>query len=86
MLVRDLIDFLKIQDPDLEVQITLVGTDPDDENTLDVSTFPVAQVIYLPEDEEEDEPGVVWLVGGEDEDVEDFLDTISGDDLDDLDD
>ena len=77
MLVRELIDFLRLQDPETEVDITVVQPDEEDENSLDVLHVALVHVLTVP-DEETDED-FVWLFGGEAGDVEDFLDAISGD-------
>ncbi|CAB4733265.1 MAG: hypothetical protein F2934_08185 [Actinobacteria bacterium] len=78
MLVRELIDFLRLQDPDAEVDLSFVQPDTEDDNSLDVIRVALLEVLTVPDDETGVES--VWLVGGEDSDVEDFLDAISGDD------
>lgn len=88
MRVRELIDFLRVQDPEAEVELTIVESDPQDESTLGVTRYPIVEVMTVPAsvddelDEELDDdegPQLVWLVGGEESDVDDFLDAIEGD-------
>ena len=81
MLVRELIDFLRLQNPDAEVDITVVQPDEEDENSLDVLHVALMHVLTVPDDETDEE--FVWLIGGEEADVEDFIDAISGDAADD---
>jgi hypothetical protein len=78
MLVRELIDFLRLQNPEAEVDITVVQPDEEDENSLDVLHVALMHVLTVPDDETDEE--FVWLIGGEEADVEDFIDAISGDD------
>lgn len=79
MRVSELIDFLKVHDPDAEVELTFVQSSAEDENTLDVIQCPVSAVIKPPADDDDDTE-LVWLVAGDDDDVEDFLDTFGDDD------
>lgn len=81
MLVRELIDFLRLQNPDAEVDLAVVQPDEEDDNSLDVLHMALQHVLTVPDDETGEE--FVWLVGGEAGDVEDFIDAISGDDEDD---
>lgn len=88
MRVRELIDFLRVQDPEAEIELTIVESDPSDESTLGVTRYPIVEVITVPTEEDEDgnttDDGteMVWLVGGEQDDVDDFIDAISEDDFD----
>ena len=76
MLVRELIDFLRLQDPEAEVDITVVQPDEEDENSLDVLHVALMHVLTVPDEDSDEE--FVWLIGGEEGDVEDFIDAISG--------
>jgi hypothetical protein len=80
MRVSELIDILRDYPGDLEVELAVVAPVDDDEPTITVDRFPVEGV--LPWNEEDDGgEQVIWLIGGEDDDVEDFLDAIEdGDD------
>ena len=80
MRVRELIDILKDQPPDAEVELAVVApVDPDDDD-ITVDRYSVEGVLPWHDDErdpDDDSDGiVVWLVGGEDDDVEAFLDAI----------
>mgnify|MGYP003337846860 FL=1 len=80
MRVRELIDILKDQPPDAEVELAVVApVDPDDDD-ITVDRYSVEGVLPWHDDErdpDDDSDGiVVWLVGGEDDDVEAFLDTL----------
>jgi hypothetical protein len=78
MLVRELIDFLRLQNQDAEVDLAVVQPDEDDDNSLDVLHLALQHVLAVPDDETGEE--FVWLIGGDSGDVEDFIDAISGDD------
>lgn len=87
MRVRELIDFLRVQDPEAEIELTIVESDPTDDTSLGVTRYPIVEVITVPSEEDDDgtvqdERELVWLVGGEESDVDDFIDAISGDELD----
>ena len=79
MRVSELIDMLKDQPPDAEVELAIVAPvddEDDDDNTVDRYTIE-GMLPWQDEDENGDEEElVIWLVGGEDEDVEQFLDAI----------
>ncbi len=79
MRVSELIDMLKDQPPDAEVELAVVAPivdDDDDDITVDRYTVE-GMLPWRDEDEEGNEEDVViWLVGGEDDDVEAFLDAI----------
>ncbi len=78
MRVSELIDMLKDQPPDAEVEIAVVAPVNDDEDDITVDRYSVEGMLPW-QDEDDDgkeEEVVIWLVGGEDEDVEAFLDAI----------
>ena len=79
MRVSELIEMLKDQPPDAEVELAVVAPivdDDDDDITVDRYTVE-GMLPWRDEDEEgNEEDVVVWLVGGEDDDVEAFLDAI----------
>ncbi len=79
MRVSELIDMLKDQPPDAEVELAVVAPivdDDDDDITVDRYTVE-GMLPWRDEDEEgNEEEVVIWLVGGEDDDVEAFLDAI----------
>jgi len=74
MRVRELIDILRDQPPDAEVELAVVAPVEDDSEDITVDRYSVEGV--LPWDDEGDEGVVIWLVGGEDDDVDSFLDAI----------
>jgi hypothetical protein len=86
MRVSELIDILNDQDPESEVELAIVAPVDDDSDDISIDRYTVAAVLpWEPSDGEDDEAGV-WLVGGEDDDVEAFIDAVEGDDIDDDDD
>ena len=79
MLVRELIDILKDHDPDLEVELAVVAPVEEDSDDITVDRYPVDGVLPWEDDDAElsaEESRVVWLVGGEENDVEAFLDAV----------
>ncbi len=74
MRVRELIDILRDQPPEAEVELAVVAPVEDDNEDITVDRYSVEGV--LPWDDEGDEGVVIWLVGGEDDDVDSFLDAI----------
>ena len=79
MRVSELIDMLKDQPPDAEVELAIVAPVGDDEDEdITVDRYSVEGMLpWRDEDENgDDEDIVIWLVGGEDDDVEAFLDAI----------
>ena len=92
MRVRELIDILSDQPPDAEVELAHVKPIDADDEDITVDRFSIDGV--LPWDEEHGmladegtDPVVVWLVGGEEDDVDAFLDAVEPeDDSDDADD
>ena len=79
MRVSELIEMLKDQPADADVELAVVAPiiDDDDED-ITVDRYSVEGMLpWRDEDEEGNEEDlVVWLVGGEDDDVEAFLDAI----------
>ena len=79
MRVSELIEMLKDQPPDADVELAVVAPIIDDEDEdITVDRYSVEGMLpWRDEDEEGNEEDVViWLVGGEDDDVEAFLDAI----------
>jgi hypothetical protein len=80
MRVSELIDILRDYPGDLEVELAVVAPVDDDEPTITVDRFPVEGVLPW-NDEDDSGEQVIWLIGGEDDDVDAFLDAIEdGDD------
>jgi hypothetical protein len=79
MRVSELIEMLKDQPPDAEVELAIVAPVDDDNDDITVDRYSVEGMLPWQDDEpdEDNEDGlVIWLVGGEDDDVEAFLDAI----------
>ena len=74
MRVRELIDILRDQPPESEVELAVVAPVEDDNEDITVDRYSVEGV--LPWEDEGEEGIVIWLVGGEDDDVDSFLDAI----------
>jgi hypothetical protein len=79
MRVSELIEILKDQPPDAEVELAIVAPVADENDDITVDRYSVEGMLPWQDDEpdEDNEDGVViWLVGGEDDDVDAFLDAI----------
>ena len=78
MTVSELIDMLRDQPPDAEVELAIIAPVDDDSEDITVDRYSVEGMLpWRDEDEEGNEEDVViWLVGGEDDDVEAFLDAL----------
>ena len=79
MRVSELIEILKDQPPDAEVELAIVAPVDDDQDDITVDRYSVEGMLPWQDDEpdEDNEDGmVIWLVGGEDDDVDAFLDAI----------
>lgn len=78
MNVRELIDYLSGQDPDLEVEMAIVA--PVDESVDDITVDRYSIDAVMPWEGDEGGEPMIWLVGGEESDVDDFIDAVNGDD------
>lgn len=85
MRVRELIDILNDQPPDAEVELAIIAPIDEEADDITVDRYSVEGV--LPWNEDEGAPAedgadkvVIWLVGGEEDDVDAFLDAIEPDD------
>jgi hypothetical protein len=79
MRVDELIEILKDQPPDAEVELAIVAPVVDEHDDITVDRYSVEGMLPWQDDDpdEDNEDGVViWLVGGEDDDVDAFLDAI----------
>jgi hypothetical protein len=79
MRVSELIEILKDQPPDAEVELAIVAPVVDENDDITVDRYSVEGMLPWQDDEpdEENEDGLtIWLVGGEDDDVDAFLDAI----------
>lgn len=80
MRVRELIDILKDQPPDAEVELAVVAPVEEDSDDITVDRYSVEGM--LPWTDDDSDEVVIWLVGGEEEDVDAFLDAIEDDEHD----
>jgi hypothetical protein len=77
MRVSELIDMLRDQPPDAEVELAVIAPVEDDLDDITVDRYSVEGM--LPWTDDDSDELVIWLVGGEDDDVEAFLDAIESD-------
>jgi hypothetical protein len=83
MLVSELIEMLKDQPQDAEVELAVVAPVDDDNDDITVDRYSVDGILPWQDEADEENPNaelVIWLVGGEDDDVDAFLDAIENDD------
>jgi hypothetical protein len=81
MRVSELIDILSDQPADLEVELVFIPPFDEDSEDITVDRYSIAGV--LPWQDEDTGEHVVWLFCGDDEDVDDFIDVLEGDEDDD---
>ena len=75
MNVAELIDILRDLDPNTVVEMAIVTPVQSDSDEITVERFEVDGV--LPRDPADHEgENIVWLIGGEPEDVEEFIDAV----------
>ena len=86
MRVRELIDILKDQPPDAEIELAVIAHVDDDADDNTVDRWSIEAVVPWDDEreavanEDDDTDNVtVWLVGGEDQDVDAFLDAVEPD-------
>lgn len=81
MTAAELIEVLSELDPEAEVLLAIVSRSEEDEDELATDLYPIGGIIPLEEGEDEEEEGpTVWLVGGEDDDVEALFEGIEEED------
>ncbi len=80
--VRELIDILKDYPEDLAIELAIVAPVSEEDEGITIDRYSIAGVLPWDdtEDAEGDETQFLWLVGGEDDDVEAFLDTLDDED------
>ena len=77
MNVAELIDILRDLDPETIVEMAIVAPVTDQSEDITVDQYEVEGV--LPRDPaDHDGESVVWLIGGEPHDVDEFVDAIEG--------
>lgn len=76
MIVRELIEILRDHPPELEVELVIVCPVESPEDPVAVDRYGVDVVLrWEVDDEDDDGPSeLLWLVGGEEDDVEAFAD------------
>ena len=84
MNVRELIEILKDYPADTEIEMGIIAP-VTDEDQIAVDRYPIEGVLPWEDDHPDDggadgEP-VLWLIGGEEDDVEAFLDAIDDDEV-----
>jgi hypothetical protein len=81
MRVQELIDILSDQPPDAEVELVIVAPVTDADPDITVDRYPVEGMLPWHDTEEgDDNELVIWLVGGEEGDVDQFLDALEEED------
>lgn len=87
MRVSELIDMLKDQPQDLEVELAIIAPVDEDNDDITVDRYVIEGLLPW-QDEAEDGSAaetIIWLVGGDDDDVDEFLDALEEHDHDDHD-
>ena len=86
MRVQELIDILRDQPPDAEVELAIVAPVVDGDDDITVDRYPIEGMLPWHDENEDGDDGdgdtdelVIWLIGGEEDDVEDFLDALEND-------
>lgn len=78
MRVSELIDMLRDQPQDAEVELAIIAPVDDENEDITVDRYSIEGLLPW-QDEADDgsaEETVIWLVGGEDDDVDEFLDAL----------
>jgi hypothetical protein len=85
--VHELIEILKDYPEDTEIEMGIIAP-VTDEDQIAVDRYPIEGVLPWEDDDagDGDGEGVLWLIGGEEDDVEAFLDAIEDEEDDDEDD
>jgi hypothetical protein len=76
MRVHELIDILSDQPADAEVELAVVAPVEDGSEDITVDRYFVDGVLPWEDDEDDEGELTIWLVGGEEADVNAFLDAI----------
>lgn len=79
MRVRELIEILSEHDGDLEVELAVIAPVEEDSDDITVDRYPVDGVLPWEDDDASlsaEESQVIWLIGGDEDDVEAFLDAV----------
>ncbi len=77
MRVNELIDFLRDQPAESEVELAIVSPVDNDADDITVDRYVIDGVLPWSDAEtESDDTVTIWLVGGDDDDVDAFLDAV----------
>lgn len=83
MRVRELIDILNDQPPDAEIELAVVAHVDEEADDITVDRWSIEAVVpwddereAVASEEDETDNVTVWLVGGEEDDVDAFLDAV----------
>lgn len=78
MRVSELIDILREQPGDAEVELAIVAPVSEDADDITVDRYEIDGVLPWSDDEDDEGPGgtSIWLIGGEDDDVDTFIDAL----------
>jgi len=81
--VRELIEILKDYPEDTEIEMGIIAP-VTEEDQIAVDRYPIEGVLPWEDDQADDGDGepVLWLIGGEEDDVEAFLDAVEDDESD----
>jgi hypothetical protein len=79
--VAELIDMLAQHPADAVVELSIIAPVEDGDDDITVDRYPIDGIMpWHDPDDPDNSVGKVWLVGGEDDDVEVFLDAIENPD------
>jgi hypothetical protein len=81
VLVSELIDILRDQPGDAEIEIAVVAPVGDDDGDITVDRYPLEGVYPWSEadpDSPDADPTSIWLICGDDDDVDEFIDALEG--------
>ena len=78
MRVSELIKYLNEQPPDADVELAVIAPVEEESDDITVDRYPVDGLLPWSDDGEDEV--VIWLIGGEDADVDAFLDAVEQDD------
>lgn len=76
MRVHELIDILSDQPADAEVELAVIAPVEEGSDDITVDRYFVDGVLPWEDDDDEEDELTIWLVGGEEPDVNAFLDAI----------
>jgi hypothetical protein len=78
MRIAELLDILRDYPQDWEVELAVIAPVDDEDADITVDRYSIEGV--LPWEDDEDDQKLLWLVGGEDDNVDAFLDAVDDED------